>query len=708
MVRKASVRSASSVSVQARRSGWLTAKQAAPGQAQLVGASPTPGALSAPTGLPSFAAAVVTPAVQVRRPGHGSRVAGGWAWAHRWQLTPVAALVVVLAGVGKAPAAATAVLVAAAGGLWWWTTRTPAAGRRKWLSSRERRVAATWTTGAAVAALVVALGAPVMVAAVGLGAGTVPAGWVWVASRRIRPAKARGLSANARAIRDGWARWADTGTLRALAGSRVVETTEPTDGTIVLRVELGPTIHAHTAATSEVRRGLERAMRMPLGTVDVLADPDDSSMVQVVLTPHRTLQQVSRPWPGPVLHHGETGLVPVAVDSQGQEISVALWKPDGIEHLILVGTTGAGKSNATAVLLTPGPLAGVEAVIYLDGKRGQSASRLAAILTKVVTDPAGFAPAIEAVHAVMADRTRRYALVGVDQWTMTPTGGGPTGHDPIVTLVLEEAKSINAALSERHRGLVGEIAQQGRSVGVRLIQVVHDPRGADVVGGKVARDLMAGGGSVLALRPGGSTAARLAMDSTSQEIDLTALPPQPGWCAIVRRGQVLAAQARIMQVDTTTLTTALANARPPALSGADLDAAGHWWVTAPSGRDITDLISVNRDRIATGQQPLDLNQWLGRDDNDRITTGHPTGQARPGLNASAAAAAAAAEDLRQRIRTHLATGPASRAELVAATGASRAAVGRALDALADQKNVTPAAGRWALTDPTPTPDTPED
>lgn len=638
-----------------------------------------------------------------------------------WELSPIAGTAAAVVGCHTVPGWTAGTLAVTAAGLGAWAAQGTPVRDRMWLSVRERWTAAAWAAWAGSGAGVAAVGVPAQQAAAAVVLGSVPLGVQWVWSRRVRrPDTQRGMSAAARQIFEAWpASFAVDGPADALHGSTVVPGTmrEP-GGAFVFVVALRGDVHSAAACTVEVRRALERAMRMPPGTARVTADPDDASLVCVELAPSRALERQSKTWPGPALirRSGDL-LLPLAGDEAGRDVEIVTATHTGVEHLLIVGASGAGKSNVAMVTMTPGPLDGIEVVVYLDGKKGQSGSRIAAAMDRVVVDPGQFGAAIEAVHAVMVARQVRYALMGQDQWDWS------TSPDPMLTLAIEEAAVVNKHLTEKQQELVCAIALQGRSCGVRLAQVIHDPRGSDVVGGKVAREQCAANGAVIALRPGGSQTGRLALDSSSEEIDLTALPDAPGWAVVLRRGRVLSRRARVMQVvDVDDLERTIDLAHIRTLEGEDLVAASAagWYPLAATGRDFAAVIRANRAAQVTGERAVTLNEWItaqGRalpptrtrpagsaagDPGDSPAETAEDGERR--LTASQQAAAEQAAATRTQILELLTPSgeePVSmrRADLRDAIGVSASALGRALDRLSEEGQILSDGGRWRLTGP---------
>lgn len=546
----------------------------------------------------------------VKRPGEDAarafHAARKWSWRYRWQLTPVAATAGTAIGAGVAPVATVLGLGAVAGAAALTAKKGPdEIHGRKWLSRAERVVTARWAVSAAVWTAGIGLANvaglvwsahSAMLAAAALGAMT---GWPsveWLKSRRIRredkPADDR--SEGARALMAAWPTAVAMAGPDELIGSRIVDVAEPDPGTIVADVELRDGVHAETVTGNKVRQWLERALGMGVGTAKVELNRDHAGRIRLVLTPSRHLEQVSKLWPGPVLH--ADGRAMVAITPDGRDVPLSLYGDDGIRHLMVIGSTGSGKTNAYNVLLLPLVLAGRSVLVYVDGKRGTSSPMLSVAIDHVALKPDEWADAIEMVHAIMCDREDRYGEMGLDKFDVN-------GPDPIIELVIDEGRTVARSLTDRQHELVGEISERGRALGVALRVGVQRPSAESVPGGIDVRDnLMGAAGNVIGLRPGGSVAKGLTLTSTSADIDLLSLPTGGGWCAVLREGELEAAKARILHIpDDAALVPHLQGFTPRTLTGDDATAAGEVYANRRTGKDWLRLIV--KSRAKAGRDP---------------------------------------------------------------------------------------------------------
>ncbi|WP_407568336.1 helix-turn-helix domain-containing protein (plasmid) [Arsenicicoccus dermatophilus] len=524
------------------------------------------------------------------------------AWRHRAELAPLMGAGVLVAAVAADPTttAAAAGIVATAAALGSQLAPERVAGR-VWLSGRERATAAAGATGAAAWATGAAAGWWHLDPA-GLGALATLTGaqtYSWVAGRRPRRAptppasrpapepveavEAVEVSPAAAALVQAWPLTIGVQGPTALLGSAIDPATvrEPHPGTIAMQVRLGPGVHAETATGDDLRRYLERALPgLGHGMVRLDTIRDDVSRVLVTITAGRHLETVAAEWTGPDL--GEDGTIDLAVTPAGESVRTALHNADGVEHFAIFGTTGGGKSVTLVAMLLPGVMARREVVWYIDGGAGTSAAHLArACDWWAVEGIEEWCAVIRAAHAVMRARKDSRARVGLSRWR------GPQEKDPILSVVFDEATTVLRALEGAKKKIeiemVLELGREGRKLGVRVGQSTQDPMGDDLIGGRKMRGLMAGGGSLVGHRPGDGTANTLTGSSSAASVDLRALPPEAGWCAIIRRGKVLAPACRVRYADDQKVTALLAEHTPRGLDGADAVAAGPAYPTRVTG-----------------------------------------------------------------------------------------------------------------------------
>ncbi|MFD7161678.1 hypothetical protein ACFV9C_44335 [Kribbella sp. NPDC059898] len=566
--------------------------QAMPPQLPQLGAAAT-----AVPGLVPHPGTELVPVAAPKRPGEDARAAavavGNWTWHYRWQLAPLAASAVTAAGAATTPVLTLLGLAAVAAAGYVSADKGPdEIGGRRWLSRAERRLLGRWAVGAGVWSAGVWIanaagldwsGGSLAVAAAALGLATGEQVVGWLKSRRIRRTESEApaeLSAKAIQLRDAWAHAVLTGPA-GLAGSVIVDLEEPEAGTYIAIVQLRADVHAATVVTDEVRHWLERALHMGVDTARVETVREDAGRIRLVLTPERKLERVEKIWPGPVLHDG--GRAPVAVGLDGKEVCLRIYNSTGVYHFLLIGSSGSGKSNALNIMLLPTVINRLSVMVYLDGKLGTSSPRLARAMDTVIRKIELFGPAIEMVYRIMISRQERYGDLGEDDFVVS------ADSDPIIELVLDECNVIKDYLSARHENMLGKIALTGRALGISLKYAGQRGAEVDLPGGMQVRDQMMGTvGNVIGLRPGGTNTQTTTLQSTSEEIDLMALPGGEnagGWCAILLAGKPIGYPARLMfdPKAKSRVDEVLDGFVPRELEGEDRKAAGEFYENRPTG-----------------------------------------------------------------------------------------------------------------------------
>jgi hypothetical protein len=503
------------------------------------------------------------------------------AWRHRWRLAPlylaagtaVGATTTPLWTAGGLTAAGAAMEIAG-------RTGVTAPGGRMLLSHRERRIAAVglgaaaaWTAQAGLTGGLLPwwLDAGMLLSSLGLPARA------WWASRRPEPPPPSLLSPLAAHVLEGWAGEITIGSgPRALRGSWPVEGSllEPADGALAMTVQLAHGMHATKAASAETRRDVEALLGMPVDTVALETVRDNSTQVRVLFTPSRHLERAGGvDWPGP--HLGEDGQMPLAECPDGAGVGIPLFDTDGVRHGFVSGTSGSGKSVSSVSVMLPGLAAGIEVCLLVDGKRGTSTPYLRAVVSRYARMPRQWQILIEIAYRVMVDRQDRRGAAGLHEWHSWDE------PDPILTLIMDDVTAINRVISSKHVGMVCEMLEHGRAVGVRVIQITQSPSFEDIIGGVQARNLMTSAGWAICHRAGGSGASRLTLDSASGvDVDLRGLPN--GQAAVLVAGKLAGFPAQVRNATKDRVLEVLPTITPRHLTGADLAAAGpaytaaHW------------------------------------------------------------------------------------------------------------------------------------
>jgi DNA-binding transcriptional ArsR family regulator len=458
-------------------------------------------------------------------------------------------------------------------------------------------------------------------------------------------------------------------------------------------------VHAETVANAETRQWLERALHMGVGTAKVTTVRDNAGQVELVLTPSRQLEKVSKTWPGPRLY--DDGRAPVAIAPSGRDVCIRLFDDNGVRHLMLIGSSNSGKSNAYNVVLLPLVLSGRSVVFYVDGKRGTSSPELARVMDLAALNDLAWRRAIRMVHRILVAREERYGRMGL-------SGFDVNGEDPVIELVLDEGTTVLKGITSSDERLIEEVSERGRALGVSLKLAVQNAEADQVPGGmNVKTNVMGANGNVIGLRPGTSSGATMTLSATSQEVDLRSLPEGGGWGAILSGGVVAAERARLFWIaGRDALASHLDGFAPRGLHGADLAAAdapdeyedgeaGLYSSRFTGAAWLEDMQQARSGAPAPAAPKLTV---VKDRDQTRSTaaarTGHDVaamaGEAAAGLLAITAAkveqGAQSRQDVVDALR-HAGPGGATRDELEAATGLSKATVNRHLRTLVEAGQV---------------------
>lgn len=694
---------------------------------------------TAATAVPGLVAAPGSALIQVvpagppatRRPGDQTAevftAASRLAWRHRWQLAPVAASAGAAIGAGAVSPVLTVLGLAATAGAGYLTAEKGPEefGGRVWLSRAERRIVGRWAGGAGVWSAGVGVAnaagmhwtvAAVLVAAGALGVLTGTPVIAWLKSRQIRDAEVVDGEAKPRsdAALQLIAAWPIAVALNGpdkLQGSAIVDLDEPDPGTIVAVVQLHKDVHAQDVANAETRKWLERALHMGVGTAKVATVRDNAGRVELVLTPSRQLEKVSKQWAGPRLY--DDGRAPVAVNTAGREVCIRLFDQSGVRHGFLIGSSNAGKSNAANVILLPLVLSGRSVMLHADGKRGTSSPELAQVMDLVAHEPDEWRRAIRVAHRVLVAREKRYGRMGLSKFDMN-------GADPVLELVLDEGRTIQEVIEGKpEERMVEAISERGRSNGVSLKLVAQNAEAGQVPGGmNVKTNLMGANGFVIGLRPGTASGATMTLSATSEEVDLRSLPEGGGWGAILDAGVVATDRARLEFIESIDqIAPYLEGFVPRTLTGADLAAAdgpGEAGDTATglySGRFtgakwLKEMEQARASSAAPAEPGPRLTVVKDHDETPAPATAAVTGQQVAEVVDDAATAlleltTAKGAQSRQKVVDALrAAGPdgATRAELEAAAGLSKAQVNRHVGALVEDEFATRDGSRVRLVD----------
>lgn len=166
-------------------------------------------------------------------------------------------------------------------------------------------------------------------------------------------------------------------------------------------------------------------------------------------------------------------------------LPVRLWTPDAERHLLVIGGTGAGKTEFVRRLLAVGLRMGLfpGGAYVLDGK---SSGGYACFVGRegvhmVAREPAEWLAGLGEVSGIMKARYEA-------QWKYR-LGHGPKPDMPRLALLLEECQEIRAQLGKDADAFYSQLGRQCREAQITLILVTQRPDVKDAIPGAV-RDML--------------------------------------------------------------------------------------------------------------------------------------------------------------------------------------------------------------------------
>ncbi|MFE5307709.1 FtsK/SpoIIIE domain-containing protein [Isoptericola sp. NPDC056605] len=235
-----------------------------------------------------------------------------------------------------------------------------------------------------------------------------------------------------------------------------------------------------------------------------------------------------RPDPGPAWDTAAGWAVPLGRDARGRPVTFDL-VADG-PHLLVAGTTGAGKSELLQSLVlglaarrSPRDVA-LALVDFKGGASFGACGRLPHVVGQVTDlDPGLAGRALAGLRAELRRRERVLARHGVADLAALPPG--LPDAPPRLVVVVDEFRALADDLPDFLPGLL-RVAAQGRSLGVHLVLATQRPAGA------VSADVRANVSARLALRV---VDAADSLDVVETPAAARILPGTPGR-AVLRRG----------------------------------------------------------------------------------------------------------------------------------------------------------------------------
>jgi DNA segregation ATPase FtsK/SpoIIIE, S-DNA-T family len=342
---------------------------------------------------------------------------------------------------------------------------------RRWPRLRRLRILGQ-ATGRLVLALWLAVGGGWLAAAAAAGPTRPPLGalWLWATigcglpwwANRWRRARVR----IARTVE----RWPElTDTVAGLAGSTVRSAVVDVWGwTARVLLRRGQTVRA----VVDQMASIESALATRPGAVRIEPDPTDArAFLLRVITSDPHAKPIG--WPGLVAPDPAASItrpVVVGVFEDGTPVAVPLLR----RHVLIGGTTGAGKSALLAVLLAI--LTGCPDVTVwgADLKQGMELAAWQRCLHRLATTPDQAAALLADAVAELDRRAELLATLGGRVWQ-------PTAQAPALVIVVDEY----AELPDTARQSADSIARRGRAVAVTLLVATQRPTQAAMGHGAV-------------------------------------------------------------------------------------------------------------------------------------------------------------------------------------------------------------------------------
>mgnify|MGYP000084671909 FL=1 len=210
-------------------------------------------------------------------------------------------------------------------------------------------------------------------------------------------------------------------------------------------------------------------------------------------------------------------VVPIGEDISGEPIQLEFSSPDS-PHLLVAGTTGAGKSGALDTIIRGLARYPAESVrFWLVDPKGTELSHFED--AEHVDGPIGYdaADAVEMLECAVVEMDRRYALMKPLRVRSLAEYNTATESDeqlPWVVLVLDEYADLTSDPGEKTviEGLLRRLTQKARAAGIHVIAATQRPS-ADVISTTIRSNLPA----QLALRVKTATDSRIIMDEAGAE-----------------------------------------------------------------------------------------------------------------------------------------------------------------------------------------------
>lgn len=255
------------------------------------------------------------------------------------------------------------------------------------------------------------------------------------------------------------------------------------------------------------RSKIAGAYHMATSMVECLPDPQDENRARYHVGRQSRIKKDIVRWAGPDSIDVYAGTAPVATYSDNTPVMYEIYRPEwGSPHDILIGTTGAAKSETLSELLIidrwahyrdeQGQPHGIVCDILIDPQAGQSFGPfLDDLAAPVATTIAEAMVVVEAFANEMHRRNRYLANVEwFDEHGRRRKGRkwwNPLTDGPILTLNIDEAHEYLSF--KPFLALVVAGARMYRKCGMKIRVATHTPLLDDLGGSMTLRDMLSGG-----------------------------------------------------------------------------------------------------------------------------------------------------------------------------------------------------------------------
>ncbi|MFN0161614.1 MAG: DNA translocase FtsK [Burkholderiales bacterium] len=282
-------------------------------------------------------------------------------------------------------------------------------------------------------------------------------------------------------------------------------------GPVITRYEIEPAIGVKGSQIVNLAKDLARALSLVSVRV-VETIPGKSAMGLELPNPKRQMVRLSEILGSQVYNDNVSPLtIALGKDIAGKPVVADLAR---MPHLLVAGTTGAGKSvgiNAMLLSLLYKAEAREVRLILIDPKMLEMGvyADIPHLLAPVVTD---MKQAANALNWCVAEMERRYKLMSTfgvrnlsgfnhkvagareagkpltNPFTLTPESPEPLEHLPLIVVVIDELADLMMVAGKKIEELIARLAQKARAAGIHLVLATQRPS-VDVITGLIKANI---------------------------------------------------------------------------------------------------------------------------------------------------------------------------------------------------------------------------